>query len=170
MKKSVESRGSKVECGSRGRSPHHLKLKLVSATFVILFFVIIENHAQQALTGHATDFTSVEYYTAPNQMQMKSRLSGAEAQPMEGGLLLIKQLKLEMFATNGTPQVIVNAPECLYDSFKGTANSSGKLLLQNGDGKIRIEGEGFLWRQTDEFLTISNSVRTTIESDQKMAP
>jgi len=136
----------------------------------ILFLAIIENRAQQTPAGYATDFTSVEYYTAPNQMRMKSRLSGAEAQPMEGGLLLIKQLKLEMFATNGQPQVVVNAPECVYDSANGTANSSGKLLLQNGDGKIRIEGEGFLWRQTDEFLTISNSVRTTIESDGKMTP
>ncbi|HZF02626.1 MAG TPA: hypothetical protein VE344_12125 [Methylomirabilota bacterium] len=136
----------------------------------VLFLFAMKIFAQQTPTGHATDFTSVEYYTAPNQMRMKSRLSGAEAQPMEGGSLLIKQLKLEMFATNGTPQVIVNAPECVYNSANGTANSSGKLLLQNGDGKIRIEGEGFLWRQTDEFLTISNSVRTTIESDQKMAP
>ena len=38
-----------------------------------------------------------------------------------------------------------------------------QLKLQTGDGKYRVEGEGFLWRQSDSFLTISNHVRTVIE-------
>ena len=38
------------------------------------------------------------------QQQMKSRLSGAEAQPEPGGLLVIKQLKLETFNPNGKPE------------------------------------------------------------------
>jgi len=72
-----------------------------------------------------------------------------------------------MFATNGQPQVIVKASECIYDAARQEANSPGKLSLQNGDGRIRIEGEGFLWQQTNSFLTVSNEVRTTIESDYR---
>jgi hypothetical protein len=120
--------------------------------------------AQSTAASHATDFTSVEFYAPPNQTQMKSRLSGAEAQPEPGGLLIIKQLKLETFNTNGNPQAVVKAPECIYDTMNDTANSAGHLQLENGDGKIRIEGDGFLWRQEDSFLTISNRVRTVIES------
>jgi hypothetical protein len=141
----------------------NLKLSLVVAA--ILCFAAMKNRAQQALSGSATDFTSVEYYPAPDEAQVKSRLSGTQASPMPGGLLVIKQFKLEMFNTNGMVQAVVNAPECTYDTLHGVANSPGQLFLQNGDGKIRIQGVGFLWRQTDSFLTISNNVRTVIEND-----
>jgi hypothetical protein len=43
------------------------------------------------------------------------------------------------------------------------ANSPGHLQVQTGDGKFRVEGDGFLWRQSDSFLTISNNVRTVVE-------
>ena len=39
--------------------------------------------------------------------------------------------------------------------------------LQTGDGKFRVEGDGFLWRQNDSFLTISNHVHTVIENTMK---
>lgn len=131
---------------------------------MILFLAASESRAQSNVVSHANDFTSVEYYPAPNQQQMKSRLSGAEAQPLAGGLLAIKQLKLEMFRPDGQPEIIVNAPECVYNQLDGTARSSGRLEVQTGDDKIRVEGEGFLWRQNDSFLTISNQVRTVIKN------
>jgi hypothetical protein len=105
----------------------------------------------------------VEYYPAPNQQQIKSRLSGAEAQPLSGGLLAIKQLKLETFGPDGKSEIVVSAPECLYDQLGGTASSAGRLQVQYRDGKIRIEGEGFLWRQSDSFLTISNRISTVLD-------
>jgi len=137
---------------------------LVMLATTALFFPGVRGGAQPTAMSHATDFTSVEYYAPPNQTQMKSRLSGAEAQPQAGGLLIIKQLKLETFGTNGHPQAVVEAPECVYDTLHYTASSAGHLRLQNGDGKIRVEGDGFLWRQDDSFLTISNRVRTVIEN------
>ncbi len=118
----------------------------------------------QSTTNRANPFKSVEYYPSPNQTRMKTQLSGADAQPLEGGLLAIKQLKIEIFSTNGQSQVLASAPDCIYDSANRTANSSGRLLLQNGDGKIRVEGEGFLWRQNESWLTISNNVKTFIAS------
>jgi len=144
-------------------SPPSLVARLLIAG-VMLFFAVMENRAQQTPGG----FTSAEYFGQPNQTQMKSRLSGAEAQPLPGGLLVIKQLKLETFTTNGSPQAIVEAPECVYDMRNGMANSAGHLQLQSGDGKMRIEGDGFLWRQNDSFLTISNHVHTVIETGPEM--
>jgi hypothetical protein len=90
-------------------------------------------------------------------------LSGAEAQPLTGGLLAIKQLKLETFGADGKSEIVVNAPECLYDQLGGTASSAGRLQVQYQEGKIRVEGEGFLWRQNDSFLTISNRISTVLE-------
>jgi len=112
--------------------------------------------------GHATDFTTTEYY--PDQKHVKSVLSGTEALPEPGGRLVIKQLKLEQFDSDGKLACVVTAPECIYDTVAGTANSAGPLELRNGDGKFQVTGEGFLWRQTIQFLTISNQVHTVIEN------
>src|SRR5208283_5750439 len=137
---------------------------LLAAGAGLLFAIAPGVHAQQNGLQHASDFTSVEYYGPTNQQQIKSILSGAEALPQPGGLLIIKQLKLEMFYPDGKLEWVVNAPECLYDTMSGTASSAGPLHLQTGDGKIRVEGEGFLWRQTNSWLTISNNQRTVIEN------
>jgi hypothetical protein len=130
----------------------------------LLFAVALGVRAQQNGVQHANNFTSTEYYGPTNQQQIKSILSGAEALPQPGGLLIIKQLKLEMFNPDGKLEWVVNAPECVYDTFKGVANSPGHLQVRTGDGKFRVEGEGFLWRQSDSFLTISNNVRTVVEN------
>ena len=129
------------------------------------FAVTAGVRAQQS--GHATDFTTTEYFPAPNQQQIKSILSGAEAQPQPGGLLIIRQLQLKTFDLNGRLNIIVTAPECIYDTLGGTASSGGPLQLQNGDGTFHVAGEGFLWRQSNQFLTISNQVRTRIENGMK---
>jgi hypothetical protein len=142
---------------------------LLAAGAGLLFAIAPGVRAQQNGVQHASDFTSIEYYGPTNQQQqIKSILSGAEALPQPGGLLIIKQLKLEMFSPDGKLEWVVDAPECVYDTFKGVANSPGHLQVRTGDGKFRVEGEGFLWRQSDQFLTISNNVRTVIENGALM--
>jgi hypothetical protein len=133
-----------------------------------LFAIALGVGAQQNGLQHANNFTSTEYYGPTNQQQIKSILSGAEALPQPGGLLIIKQLKLEMFSPDGRLEWVVNAPECVYDTFKGVANSPGHLEVRTGDGKIRTDGDGFLWRQSEQLLTISNHVSTVIESGATM--
>ena len=137
---------------------------LVLSVFMAFIFFAVAIRAQQSTASHASDFSSVEYFEPPHQTLMKSRLSGAEAQPQAGGLLAIKQLKLEMFDTNGLLQVVVKAPNCVYDTQSGLANSAGHLRVETADGKSHVEGDGFLWRQTNSFLTISNNVHTVIEN------
>jgi hypothetical protein len=139
---------------------------LVLSVLVALFLAATRVWAQLDTLGHASAFTSVEYYEQPHERQIKTRLSGAEASP-QGGLLVIKQLKLETFDVNGKLEVIVTAPECVYDTMKCVAGSPGPLQVQSGDGKYRIEGEGFLWRQNDSHLIISNRVQTVIENTSK---
>ncbi len=124
--------------------------------------------AQQATTGRANDFTSVEYFEPPHQMLIKTRLTGAEARPLAGGkLLAITQLKLETFDSNGVPGMIVKAPHCIYDSAKGVANSPGHLRLESADGNSYVEGDGFLWLQPSEKLYISNNVNSVFETASK---
>ena len=158
----MNSEPTHVGCYNKGPAwPGMIAVWILSAQIVPGLFAVA--HAQSNVVGHASDFTSVEYYPAPNQQQMKSRLSGAEAQPLPGGLLAIKQLKLETFGPDGKSEIVVNAPECIYDQSGGTASSAGRLQVQYQAGKIRVEGEGFLWRQGDSFLTISNRISTVLE-------
>jgi len=41
------------------------------------------------------------------------------------------------------------------------------LRLETGDGQSHVEGDGFLWRQTNQLLTISNNVQSVIETAPK---
>jgi hypothetical protein len=140
---------------------------LVLSVFMAVGFVTDSVRAQQNTTGHANDFSWVEYFEPPHQQLMKFRLSGAEAQPQAGGLLVINQFKLETFDSNGVPEIIVKAPHCVYDTLRGVASSPGHLRLETADGSSHVEGDGFLWRQTNSFLTISNNVQTVIEAEPK---
>jgi hypothetical protein len=145
-----------------------MKMKSNSAVFVLSAFLAFGYYAvraQQNGAGHASDFTSFDYFDAPHAQQIKSRLSGAEAQPLSGGLLAIKQLKLESFGEDGKLEWTVSAPECVYDTMNATASSSGHLHLALGDGKFSVEGDGFLWRRNGQSLNISNRVQTVIENE-----
>jgi hypothetical protein len=138
------------------------------AGVALLFATMPNGRAQQNGFQHANDFTSTEYYEPPHQQQIKSVMSGAEALPQPGGLLVIKQLKLETFDLDGKLEITIMAPECIYDTIKGVANSTGHLQVRIGDGKIRTEGDGFLWRQREQKLIISNNVCTVFENGAKV--
>ena len=131
----------------------------------VALFAGLDTRAQQIPVGGngASDFNSLEYFAPPYQQQIKRRLSGAQAQSLPGGLLLVKQVKIEVFDVNGKLQMSAHAPECIYDPINGVANSPGEVHMQSGDGAVRTDGEGFLWRQSDSYLTISNQVQTVVE-------
>ena len=122
------------------------------------------DRAQSLPVGRTTDFTSSQYFEPPHEQQVKLKLSGAEALPLPGGLQDLRQLRVETFDLDGRTQMVVRAPQCNYSMFGGgVASSPGHIEVQSGDGKIRVEGEGFLWRQNASSLTISNRVRTLID-------
>jgi hypothetical protein len=115
------------------------------------------------ISGSASDFNSVEYYKPPNQQDIEALFSGTEADPLPGGLLLIKQVKIEKFDLTGKLLLVAEAPDCVYDPVNAVANSPGEVHLRSGDGQLKIDGEGFLWRQNDSMFTISNQVNTVID-------
>lgn len=142
---------------------HDQPLAFVWLVSFVVLFLAATGRAQQVPAGHATDFTSNTYFEPPNGQQVKLRLSGLEASPLPDGLLEVTQLRVETFTVAGKPEVLVSAPHCIYAPLDGAAHSPGKLELRTGDGKFRVEGEGFLWRQSDSLLIISNRVHTVID-------
>jgi hypothetical protein len=132
--------------------------------FAVLFLALAAgNRAQQIPNGHATDFTSNSYFEPPNEQKVKMKLTGAEASPLPGGLLDVKRLQIESFSVEGKLEMVVRAPQCTYAVMAGVASSAGHIEMQTGDGKFHIEGDGFLWRQNDSLLIISNRVHSVIQ-------
>lgn len=103
-----------------------------------------------------------ETFDPPHETQIKSLLQGAEAEPQENGLVLIREFKLQTFTETGETQMVVLAPVCIFDAVHRTASSTGRVEICSVDGKLRHEGLGFFWQQTNNFLIISNNVQTTL--------
>jgi len=123
---------------------------------------------QEAPVRQASDYTSEEYFDPPNALQISSRITGAQAFPLPGNRLVrYKDFRLETYDTNGHALYIVETPDCVYDRSDGVARSPGHLKVRQADGQVTLEGEGFLWRQDDKFLIISNQVQTVIEPGPK---
>jgi hypothetical protein len=116
------------------------------------------------------DFRVPEYYDPPHETRIKTLLEGAEAQPESGGRVLIRNLKLQTFDVDGRDQLLVEAPHCVFDTAQRAVHSPGRLQARTADGKFYLEGEGFLWQQTNSNLIISNRVHTVISSVPKKTP
>jgi hypothetical protein len=117
-----------------------------------------------ATMGAGTNLSSVMYFEPPHDQQVEMRLSGAQMTPLPGVALYdVKKLKIETFNVAGKPEAVVEAPECTYAQLEGVANSAGPLDMVLEGGKIHVQGQGFLWQQTDRTLDISNQVRTVIK-------
>jgi len=124
--------------------------------------VFLSAQAQPQLTGKLKGFTvSPEFYT--NSSQMKSLLKGAEAEPLPGGQIRLKEARLQTFHTNGTKELLVIAPDCLFDSNAKMASSPGPLEAATADGRFAMAGVGFAYEQNAACLQISNQVKTTVQ-------
>jgi hypothetical protein len=126
--------------------------------------------AQKMTNTVVKDFSVPENFDPPHEQQLKSLLQGAEAEPQSGGLILIRSLKLQTFAETGETLMVVQAPQCVFDTAQRTVSSAGHLEARSGDGRFFLEGEGFLFQQTNLNLIISNRVHTVIQRAPKNAP
>ena len=138
---------------------------MVIGGLVAVIFVTTLRGQQKGIV--INNFRAPEYYEAPYQNQIKFLLTGSEGRPLEGGKVLLKQVKMETFAKTGERETIASAPECVYDTVNQALSSAGPMQMQTADGKFLIQGEGFLVRQTKTNFSviISNKVETTIHKE-----
>ena len=140
---------------NRTRHPCLPVLRVLLALALTLF----SRHGRAQTVEVKGPFKVAEYYT--NSTKMKSLLEGASALPQPGGRLLVTDAKYQRFSTNNEVELSVEAPQGLYDGQK-TISSSGPLHMQVANGKFSIEGEGFLYVQTNSTLLVSNRVHTIL--------
>lgn len=139
------------------------KILFFAACALVISGWAVAARAQVLGSGSGTNLTSVIYCDPPHEQQVKARLTGAEMSSLPGALYDVRRLKIETFYTNGAPQAVAKAPQCIYAPLDNVANSSGHLELDLDQGRIRVQGEGFLWRQNESSLVISNKQVTKIK-------
>src|SRR5579871_1005709 len=116
-----------------------LKLTLFAA-FCGLFCLAIAS-AQNAGNASIKRFKApLEYFDPPFELQVKSYLEGAEAEPQGGGLILLRDAKLQTFQTNGAPEMTITAPQCFFNMNDQTVNSAGPFQMRTSDDALLQEG------------------------------
>jgi len=109
-----------------------------------------------------SNFSASDPYPSPNYKQMQYIVTGVEGRPQPDKTFLLTGLKLRTFKINGDLEMTVDAPECIFNDKARSAQSAGKLTLESGDGKLRVEGIGFGCQLDNNLLIISNDVKAII--------
>ena len=129
----------------------------------LVAWAALSAHAQQPAHAELKDFkAALESYPPPNEMQPKTLLEGTTATPLTNGWYLLTDVKLQMFNTNGSLEIVAQSPQCYFDSVTRLVSSSNHLQIRRADGSFIMEGDGFLLQQTNFNLIISNHVHTFI--------
>jgi len=130
---------------------------LVAAGLIFLSFAV---RAQAPVEG--TNFkVAGEFFDPPYERQMKSLIEGARWRH-QGAQTEVYNVKVQRFRTNGTVEIIIEAPECFYDEHRKAIDSAGPVQFRTADGRFFLSGVGFLWLQTNSILYISNQVKTVV--------
>jgi lipopolysaccharide transport protein LptA len=131
----------------------------------LFFSCVLPTDSVFGQTIQTKNFQIAEFYEPPRQKQMKFLLKGARAEQRGKGEVWFTQPQWQTFRQTGESELLMQAPECLYDSSSRSISSAGPLQFRTTDGKFFLGGEGFLWRQTNSNLTISNRIHTIIHPD-----
>jgi lipopolysaccharide export system protein LptA len=118
-------------------------------------------HAQVSVTGHGRNFVA----PVTDAQGRRSVLRGKDVSPAGPGLVAITGMQTETYRGQ-EKDMIVQAPQCLFDTKANVASSKGSLTIHTADDRFSIEGEGFRWRLGDSRLTsqlvISNRVHSLV--------
>jgi len=148
------------------RSPHSASALLLTC----LILLALTAHAQKVGSGKGIKFS--EYYDPPHESQMKWLLEGESAVPLglSGRVVQITKARAETFRETGASELIVEAPQCVYDADQHLVSSPGLLHLRTGDGSFSLDGQGFALQQADSVLFVSNLVHSIVHPELANLP
>ncbi len=122
------------------------------------------SHAQVNVTGRGRNFVA----PVTDAQGRKSVLRGKdvrEVKPSGTGMVEILGMQAETYRGQAK-DMIVEAPQCVFNTRTKVASSAGALSIRTADGRFSIVGEGFRWEMGDSAqnsrLVISNQVQSSI--------
>ncbi len=150
-----------------GRQTAYSAVSLLCSLLLVVLAPAFRNAegAALGLGGVQKGFKAAEFFGPPNETRMQSLLKAETVQPYSDKLFLLSGLTLQTYRESGEAELLVKAPQCLYNQDAKSASSAGPLRVTTADGKFSIEGEGFSLLQTNSSLVISNRVWTVIDPD-----
>jgi hypothetical protein len=112
--------------------------------------------------GTAGAFRVPEYYDKPNSGKLRSLLTGTVPALQPDGTLRLATVRLMTFDLDGTTNLVFTGTNCLLDAKNRIVYSADRLEMRTGDERLYVSGTGFLFRQTNSQIIISNQVHTII--------
>lgn len=137
-----------------------IRLILVYLILCGVVFFAFNSQSQPSVDATVRGGFVVPEYDANNKK--RSVLYGEEAIHTGNRVYRIKDLKIETYQADEKPMWIVRSPLCFFDYNTRIAYSSNELKAVSVDNQYEINGIGFLWRQSDSSIIISNNVLTRI--------
>jgi lipopolysaccharide export system protein LptA len=146
---------------------HSKRFATFVATIVIhaaaILSVVSTSNAQVPQEAKSVkDFRKIFYRNTPTGKVPEAICSGAEANPLTGSQVQLKDFTLETLRDQVT-QFIAKSPECVIDVKEEYASSAGPLRGFSATTNFYIQGVGFLCTKSNSLLVISNQVETRIE-------
>ncbi|MGZ4961092.1 MAG: LptA/OstA family protein [Limisphaerales bacterium] len=115
------------------------------------------------------NFRKIFYRNTPQGKVPEAICSGAEANPLTGSQLELKDFTLETLRGQET-QFIAKAPQCVIDVKEEYATSAGPVSGFTATTNFYIQGVGFLCTKSNSLLVISNQVETRIQKSVLKGP
>ena len=117
--------------------------------------------AQAPVVGRGKNFVA----PVTDAQGHKSILRGESVKPVGKGLVEMTKMQAETFRGQ-VKDMIVTAPQCVFDTKANVATSPGTLSIRKADDSFSIQGEGFQWQLGDSGansrLMISNRVHSLV--------
>lgn len=136
----------------------------VGFSFLVVAVALILVVTKAGAALEANNFSTSEYYPPPHYTNLQYKLTAAKGRSLSGDKqLALTTVKLQTFKLTGELELVIDVPECVYDQTSRTVGSPGPLQVQSGDGRFRIAGDGFSYRQGESRVVISNRVHATVE-------
>lgn len=137
---------------------------LAGVLMVAVIWLVAPGMQAQAPVGRGVT-KGFKFPDYDQQRRLKSMLTGQEARAEAGDRIRITALRVETYREDGKVDLIVEAPECVFDRKNRVASSGGSVEARSADGRFFISGEGFEWRQGDAHLVLSNRVHTVLSKE-----
>lgn len=141
-----------------------VSLAILAATLAAALMLPQPGEAQFSKITEAKDFKLPLFYPASNGVQrIKTVIAGERWRFVTNGIVHLIKPGITNYHPDGTMEWIAIAPECTVNVNTKEASGHTNIYFRTADSRFVQTGVGFLWKQSDSVLIVSNKVHTWID-------
>jgi hypothetical protein len=131
--------------------------KLIS---ILVFAVSLLCYAQNMEMGAGMEVSGFRVPDYDDAGQLRAQLYGGYAKVLDGGLVEITNLKIEMYR-EGKVAMTLFAPHCFFNMETHQARSEGRVLIESE--MMTVVGIGFTWSSEDGRFDILHDSKVLVK-------